>query len=47
MALQDENRGHMNIAGLWALWGIAFIVVCLRFYVRTKIVPHLVGWDDV
>lgn len=39
------DRGPAILVVHWTLFAIAFVVVCLRFYVRT-FMRSAVGWDD-
>jgi hypothetical protein len=43
--LPHDNFGPNINAATWTTWGIAFILVLLRFYTRSRIVNAL-GWAD-
>ena len=42
---EDENRGHQVLIVLIVTFTAAFIPVCLRVWVRSRMVGSL-GWDD-
>lgn len=42
---EDENRGHRVLIVLIVTFTTAFIPVCLRVWVRSRMVGSL-GWDD-
>lgn len=42
----DVNRGYILLTVSAVTFFVAFILVCLRLFVRTKIVRNSLGWDD-
>ena len=43
----DVHRGYILITVSAATVSIAFGLVCLRLFVRTKLVRGSLGWDDL
>ena len=42
----DASRGHILITLFAVTATIALILLCLRLFVRTKIMRSSLGWDD-
>ena len=42
----DVNLGPMILGVHWSFFAICVILVALRFYVRTRLRPGNLGWDD-
>ena len=42
----DVNRGYILLTVSAVTFSVAFGLVCLRLFVRTKLVRGSLGWDD-
>lgn len=43
---EKRNLGPTILGVSWAFASLAIITVILRFYVRTRVRPGNLGWDD-